>query len=70
MSIITTIINYYMLRKSLMKIKEIAEKIHPIEVIRDGILETINSDRLVPGDILVPKEGSEGIPCDCVLVRG
>jgi magnesium-transporting ATPase (P-type) len=70
MSIVTTIINYYLLRNSLMKIKEIAERTHSVEVIRDGALEIVNSDTLVPGDILVPKQGPEGIPCDCVLVRG
>jgi cation-transporting ATPase 13A2 len=67
MSLITTTINYIMLRLSFVKIKEIAEHSVEIRVVRDGQKQTINSTELVPGDIFEP---DEVIPCDCVLLKG
>lgn len=54
MSIITTILNYYLLRLSLMKVKEMAERKSEIRVLRDGQWQRITSEWLVPGDVYVP----------------
>lgn len=68
-SVITTIINYFLLRSSLKKIKEIAERITQVRVIRAGCEEVIDSDKLVPGDVLLLNE-SDALPCDCILIDG
>lgn len=66
-SLVTTIINYVMLRLSYKKIQEIADKTHLIEVLRGGQKQLVDSSELVPGDLFFPKDV---IPCDCVLIRG
>lgn len=48
------------------KIKEMAEAVHIVKVLRDGKFVELESGELVPGDLIVP-EGE--IVCDCVLVR-
>lgn len=66
-SLISTIINYFLLRSSYLKIKELAEHSANVQVVREGKLVEIDSKQLVPGDIFVP---TGTIPCDCVLVDG
>lgn len=67
MSLITTTVNYILLRMSFQKIKEIAESSVDVRVLRDGKKITVNSTELVPGDMFEP---DEVIPCDCILLRG
>lgn len=69
-SLITTIINYFLRRNSLQRIKEIAERTDMVDVIRGGRVMSIDSTDLVPGDIYVTKKGREGLPCDSIIVRG
>lgn len=54
-SVITTSINYILLYISYRKIKEIAEKVVPVDVIRNGETLTLPSNHLVPGDLFIPK---------------
>lgn len=44
-----------------------AEKVIPVEVLRNGEIEIIPSNQLVPGDIFVPKDE---LFCDVILLRG
>ena len=53
-SLLTTIINYLMLRSNFIKIKEIAENYSRVNVIRQGQNIEIESRELVPGDLFVP----------------
>jgi magnesium-transporting ATPase (P-type) len=66
-SFISTIINYFLLRSSYLKIKELAEHYTTVRVVRGGQITEVSSIALVPGDIFQP-EGK--IQCDCVLVQG
>lgn len=67
MSFISTIINYFLLRNSYMKIKELAEHYTTVNVVRDGAMVELSSSELVPGDVFEPK----GVmPCDSILVQG
>ena len=40
-----------------------------IHVIRNSVSEVIESDQLVPGDVLLLKEG-DSLPCDCIVLTG
>jgi magnesium-transporting ATPase (P-type) len=44
-----------------------AERVISIDVLRDGRLQTIPSNNLVPGDLFVPVEE---LYCDSILLRG
>jgi magnesium-transporting ATPase (P-type) len=66
-SVITTSVNYILLYISYKKIKEIAERIVSVDVLRDGKYQTIPSNHLAPGDLFVP---SEEMLCDSILLRG
>jgi magnesium-transporting ATPase (P-type) len=66
-SMLSTIINYFLLRSGYLKIKELAEHKTMVQVIRDKKLIELDSSQLVPGDIFVP---AGVIPCDCILVDG
>jgi magnesium-transporting ATPase (P-type) len=54
-TIITTSINYILLYISYRRIKEIAEVVVEVEVLRDGSFMKLPSTELVPGDIFIPK---------------
>lgn len=64
---VTTSVNYILLVRSYRKIKQTAEKLFPVQVLRQGTLTTLNNTDLVPGDLYLP---SAEIPCDSILVRG
>lgn len=66
-SVITTSINYILLYISYRKIKEIAEVVVEVEVLRDGSFQRLPSSELVPGDIFIPKND---LYCDVVLLNG
>lgn len=66
-SVITTSINYILLYISYRKIKEIAEKVVEVEVIRSGKSVNIPSSQLVPGDIFIPRDE---LYCDVILLKG
>ena len=51
---LTTTINYVLLTFSYKKIKETAEKMFLVRVLRDGAFVEIENLRMVPGDIFVP----------------
>lgn len=65
--LITTSVNYILLKRSYNKIKETAEKMFKVKVLRNGIYEEINNIDIVPGDIYEP--GDE-IPCDSIVIKG
>lgn len=69
-SIITTVINYFLLRSSLKRIKEIAERTFIVQVYRDGKIVEVDSTELVPGDVYIPKPCREGLPCDSIIIKG
>lgn len=52
------------------KIRVMARFVCPVKVVRDGILASITSDDLVPGDLLILDETIDIIPCDGILVNG
>ena len=54
-SFITTSVNYLLLYLSFKKIKEMAEKVFKVQVIRNGNKVEIDSNELVPGDIFIPQ---------------
>lgn len=66
-SFVTTTINYILLLRSYKKIKDKAERVFPVTILRDGVFVEIDNLHLVPGDIYVP---CEEIPCDSVVVSG
>ena len=51
---IVSSINYILTRVSYKKVKEIAEKTHPITVLRGGVASVVESSTLVPGDLYYP----------------
>jgi magnesium-transporting ATPase (P-type) len=53
LSMITTSGNYIALYLSNKKIKEIAEKTHPVQILRSGRIQVIDSREIVPGDVLI-----------------
>lgn len=46
-----------------------AMKTQTYKVTRNGKLDDIDSEEIVPGDLILILKGSE-IPCDCVLIQG
>lgn len=67
MSLLSTIVNYFFLRSSFIKIKELAEHYTTVNVIRDGVRVELSSNEIVPGDIYEPRGV---VPCDSILVQG
>ena len=63
----STSFNYALLWISYKKIKENAEKVFPVMVLRQGQLQQIHNIDLVPGDIYIP---NDEIPCDSLILRG
>lgn len=53
-SLATTIINFFLLRSSYLRIKELAEHYTIVKVVRSGKIVEIASTELVPGDIFRP----------------
>lgn len=68
-SVLITLINYYLLRLSLNKLKKFAKIDLKVKVIRNGITETIDSVDLLPGDIFF-YINEMSLPCDSLLIRG
>ena len=66
-SVLTTSTNYVILYISYRKIKDIAEVVVTVSVLRDGAFRGLPSDQLVPGDIFIP---SEELSCDVLLLKG
>jgi cation-transporting P-type ATPase 13A2 len=66
-TISTASINYIILVKAFLKIKETAEKKYKVTVFRNSCFEDISNEDLVPGDIFVPPEE---VPCDCLVIQG
>jgi magnesium-transporting ATPase (P-type) len=64
---LTTSINYILLKISYKKIKETAEKIFKVKVLRNGQYIHIDNVDIVPGDLYEP---NEEIPCDSIVVKG
>lgn len=50
-SAFTTSVNYVLLYRSYNKIKETAEKMFKVKVLRNGVYEEISNIEIVPGDI-------------------
>lgn len=66
-SFVTTTINYILVYLSYKKIKDMAEKTITVRVLRNGEFVEMQSDQLVPGDLIDPLEE---IMCDCILMTG
>lgn len=66
-SVITTSINYVLTYLSYKKIKDMAEKIIDVRVLRDSHFVEVPCNMLVPGDIIDPVGE---IMCDCIVVKG
>ncbi len=65
--LITTSVNYVLLKRSYNKIKQTAEKLFKVKVFRNGIYQQIDNIDIVPGDLYEP---SDEIPCDSIVVKG
>lgn len=66
-SVITTSINYIMVYFSYKKIKDMAEKVVKVRVLRNSQFIEVDSHELVPGDLIDPVGE---IMCDCIVVKG
>jgi magnesium-transporting ATPase (P-type) len=66
-SIAITLINYLLLRHSLLKLKKFAEINLYINVYRSGKKQKINCKELLPGDVF-EFENKMAIPCDSLLL--
>jgi cation-transporting ATPase 13A3/4/5 len=64
---VTTTVNYFLLKRSYNKIKETAEKLFRVKVLRNGAYEEIDNVDIVPGDLYEPREE---VPCDSIVVKG
>ena len=64
---LTTIINYVLLYRSYKKIKDMAERLVEVEVIRGGQRVKIMNIDLVPGDVYIP---SGEVQCDALILKG
>ena len=51
---LTTTINYILLTFSYKKIKETAEKMFMVKVLRDGAFVDIENLKMIPGDVYIP----------------
>jgi cation-transporting ATPase 13A3/4/5 len=58
-----------MARQSKLKIQALAKLSTEVQVMRDGAVHKIQSEMLVPGDLILVLPGGT-MPCDCVLVNG
>lgn len=68
-SFFTTTINYILLYRSYIKIKEMAEKETEVTAIRDGVTMKVKNHDLVPGDVVIPAKNEE-ISYDGILIAG
>lgn len=66
-SLVTTTINYILTYRSIKKIKDMAEKMVRVRVLRNSNFIEVDSNMLVPGDLIDP---AGEIMCDCILVKG
>ena len=64
---VTTSVNYVLLYRSYSQIKDSAERVFPVTVLRDGEFRKIENGEMVCGDVFMV--GDE-IPCDSVIVEG
>ncbi len=65
-SLVTSSVNYVFIRISYLNIKEIAERRHEVQVLREGGWRIIDGSLLVPGDLFRP---SQQVPCDAIVVK-
>lgn len=49
------------------KIKDMAEKMVKVRVLRNSQFIEVDSNMLVPGDLIDP---AEEIMCDCIVIKG
>ncbi|KAL4468757.1 hypothetical protein ABPG74_005260 [Tetrahymena malaccensis] len=68
-SVVITLINYYLLRLSMNKLKKFAKIDLKLRVIRNGQDQTINSVDLLPGDLFYYQNNMQ-LPCDSLLLSG
>ncbi|KAL4500620.1 hypothetical protein ABPG72_003044 [Tetrahymena utriculariae] len=68
-SVTITLINYQLLRVSLNKLKKFAKIDLNLQVIRNGVLQTIDCVDLLPGDLFF-YQNNMLLPCDSLLLRG
>ncbi|EGR29200.1 hypothetical protein IMG5_160690 [Ichthyophthirius multifiliis] len=68
-SLISTLVNYILLRISLNKLRKFANIQIKIDVYRDGKLIVLDSQDLLPGDVFIYKNKMM-IPCDSLLIQG
>ncbi|EAR89099.1 E1-E2 ATPase family protein (macronuclear) [Tetrahymena thermophila SB210] len=68
-SVIITLINYFLLRLSLDKLKKFAKIDLRVRVIRNGVDQEIKCNDLLPGDIFFYKNDMS-LPCDSMLLSG
>jgi len=60
----------YETRKNTLKVREMALKVSHSTVLRAGRFELVNSEELVPGDIVEVPAPEHEVPCDLVLLSG
>ena len=60
----------YETRKNTLKVREMALKVSYSTVLRSGRFERVNSEELVPGDVVQVPEPEQEVPCDLVLLTG
>ncbi|EAR89096.2 E1-E2 ATPase family protein (macronuclear) [Tetrahymena thermophila SB210] len=68
-SVFITLINYYLLKASLNKLKKFAKIDLNVQVIRNGVQQTIDCIDLLPGDLFL-FQNNMLMPCDSLLLSG
>ncbi|RYG52123.1 hypothetical protein EON67_01920, partial [archaeon] len=68
-AIATAAMNFWEVRKNLRDIRALSLHVASVRVVRGGVVVSLPSDQLVPGDI-VHLENDQRLPCDCVLLEG
>lgn len=69
-SILSLTFSVYETRQNFLNIQKMAKYSIKVKIVRDKKLVEIDSENLVPGDILIVPEISEILPCDGLLIKG
>ncbi|PAV92292.1 hypothetical protein WR25_13111 [Diploscapter pachys] len=71
MSAVSIIVDVYQTRSQEKRLRSMIHSTEKVEVIRDdGKVQSVGSEKLVPGDILLLPAHGCILPCDCVLMNG
>ncbi|CDW53226.1 cation transporting ATPase 13A3 [Trichuris trichiura] len=70
LSVVSLFVDVYQIRKNQLALHNSIHKTDFVGVIRDGIVTTVSSTQLVPGDVIVIPNVGCVMTCDAVLIAG